>query len=378
MVLVLDSTNFLDYLAEIGLAPADQTQVTASIIEARNFNLVVRSPGVPTILLKQETTDVQGRGQLFRESQIQELVASWPDLQPLGAILPEVLHCDLENFIVVNRFFEEYCDLADYYKNQQDFSPEIASSLGHRLGEIHSLTFDRLDHQQAVLSSIGHSPLLAQQFAQQTERLHSAIFSNTPMDCLRFYKLYQQYPSLAEAVRELAAENQARCLVHNDLKLNNILIHHQWANTAEAALRPIDWETAGWGDPASDLGSLLGSYLGLWLDGLVVGAGLSMTDSLQLATLPLESLQPSLFALVDSYFQVFPQILVAQPRYLEKVLQHTGLALIGQIEVTIEYDRTFGNQSIITLQVAKQLLCTPLAFVQTMFGAAATKLPIPQ
>jgi Phosphotransferase enzyme family len=378
MVLVLDSTNFLDYLAEIGLAPADRSQVTTTIIEARNFNLVVRSPGVPTILLKQETTDVQGRGQLFRESQIQELVASLPDLQPLGAILPEVLHCDLENFIVVNRFFEEYCDLADYYKNQQDFSPEIASSLGHQLGEIHSLTFDRLDHQQAVLSSIGHSPLLAQQFAQQTERLHSAIFGNTPMDCLRFYKLYQQYPSLAEAVRELAAENQACCLVHNDLKLNNILIHHHWANTAEAALRLIDWETAGWGDPASDLGSLLGSYLGLWLDGLVVGAGLSMTDSLQLATLPLESLQPSLFALVDSYFQAFPQILVAQPRYLEKVLQHTGLALISQIEVTIEYDHTFGNQSIITLQVAKQLLCNPLAFVQTMFGAAATGLPIPQ
>jgi hypothetical protein len=125
------------------------------------------------------------------------------------------------------------------------------------------------------------------------------------------------------------------------------------------------------------LGSLLASYLDLWLDGLVVGAGLSMTESLQLATIPLESLQPSLFALVDSYFQVFPQILTAQPRYLEKVLQHTGLALIGQIEATIEYNRTFGNQSIVTLQVAKQLLCTPLAFVQTMFGSAASKLPIP-
>jgi thiamine kinase-like enzyme len=378
MVLVLNSSNFLDYLGSIGLAPLDRSQVTTQTIHARNFNLIVRCPGAPTLLMKQETADVWGRGQLFQEFQLQQLVASRPGLQSLGGIVPEVLHCDRQNFIVVNRFFEEYCDLSDYYENQQDFSPEIGSLLGHRLGEIHGLTFQNLEYREAVLASIGSSSLLAQRFLRRTERLHSAIFGNTPLDCLRFYKLYQQFPSLATAVRELAAANQARCLVHNDLKLNNILIHHQWASHPAEALRPIDWETCGWGDPASDLGSLLGSYLGLWLDGLVVGAGLSMSESLQLATIPLESLQPTLFALVDAYLQSFPQILEAQPNYLEKVLQHGGLALIGQIEAAIEYDRLFGNQAIITLQVAKQLLCTPLAFIRTMFGSAATQLPILQ
>jgi thiamine kinase-like enzyme len=380
MVLVLDSTNFLDYLAEIGLAPAAQSQVTAKTISARNFNLIVRSPGKQTLLIKQETLNVQGQqaGKLFREWQLQELLAGRPDLQPLGAILPEVWHCDRANSIVVNRFFEEYCDLSDYYDTHLDFSPQIATALGRQLGEIHSLTFEQPDHQRAILEALGNSRLLAQRFTQQMEWLHSGIFGKTPLDCLRFYKLYQQYPSLALAVGELATENQACCLVHNDLKLSNILIHNHWTTTTDAVLRLIDWEVAGWGDPASDLGSLIGSYLGLWLDGLIVGAGLSMSESLQLATVPLESLQPSLFALVDSYFQVFPQILAAQPSYLEKVLQHVGLALIGQIEATIEYDRTFGNQEIVTLQVAKQLLCTPLAFVHTMFGEAANQLPIPK
>lgn len=377
MTLILNSSNLLDYLSAVGLAPPDPAQIATQTISARNFNLVLRCPGSPSLLIKQETIDQQGRGRIFQEAQLQHLITSQPALQSLVAIVPNVLHTDRENGIVINRFLEDYWDLSDYYDDQQDFSPEIAQFLGQRLGEIHGSTFQRPDLEQQILETLGTSPLLAKQFLSHTERLHSAIFGTVPLDCLRFYKLYQQFPSLATAVKELAATNQARCLVHNDLKLNNVLIHQQWAQNPAIALRPIDWETCGWGDPASDLGSLLASYLSLWLDSLVVGAGLSMTESLQLATVPLELLQPSLLALVESYFQVFPWILTVQPRYLERVLQQAGLALIGRIEAKIEYGRIFGNQSILTLQVAKQLLCTPLAFVQTMFGRAADRLPIP-
>jgi thiamine kinase-like enzyme len=378
MVLMLSSSNFLDYLTEIGLAPANRSEVVAKTINARNFNLVVRCPGSPTLLLKQATVDQQGKKRLLREFQLQQLVADRTPLQPLASIIPQVLHCDPQNGIVVNRFFEEYCDLANYYEDSPEFSPEIAEILGRCVGEVHGQTWQQPELQQAIVETIGHASLRAQQFMQKTEHLHSAIFGFVPLDCLRFYKLYQQFPSLAVAVRELATNNQACCLVHNDLKLSNILIHRQWSAHLAIALRPIDWETTGWGDPASDLGSLLASYLDLWLDGLVVGAGLSMTESLQLATIPLEILQPSLLALVTSYLQAFPQILAEQPQYLERVLQHTGLALISRIEATIDYDRTFGNQSIVTLQVAKQLLCTPQSFMQTMFGTGVHSLPLPK
>jgi thiamine kinase-like enzyme len=376
MALMLSSNNFLDYLTEIGLAPTNRAEVQAKTISARNFNLIVRCPGSPTLLMKQATVDQQGRKRLLREFQLQQLVRERPAIQSLAGIIPQVLHCDPQTGIVVNRFFEEYQDLSDYYDDTPEFAPEIAEMLGRCIGEIHGRTWQQPELEQAVLKEIGTASLRARQFMQKTERLHSAIFSMVPLECLRFYKLYQQFPSLAEAVRELAENNQACCLVHNDLKLSNILIHQQWAENLDFALRPIDWETTGWGDPAGDLGSLLASYLDLWLDGLIVGAGLSMAESLQLATVPLEALQPSLLALMDSYFRTFPQILAAQPQFLDRVLQHTGLALISRIESNIDYNRTFGNQSIVTLQVAKQLLCTPKAFIQTMFGTAASQLPI--
>jgi Phosphotransferase enzyme family len=287
-----------------------------------------------------------------------------------------VLHCDRENSIVVNRFFEEYSDLADYYDEELEFPLEIAATFGKLLGQIHGLSFGRADYQQEILQVLGPTKLRAKRFMAQMERLHSGLFGAMPLECLQFYKLYQQFPSLAAAVRDLADQTLACTLVHNDLKLNNILLHHHWSDTNTAVLRPIDWERAGWGDPAGDLGMLLSSYLAMWLDSLVVGSGLSIAESLQIATVPLEMLQPSLYALVQNYLQVFPQILVAQPAYLERVLQHTGLALIGRIESMISYDRVFGNRGIIMLQVAKQLLCNPTEFMPTLFGPEASQLTV--
>ena len=89
MVLVLTAGNFLDYLAEIGLEPPNRSQVTTQTISARNFNLVVRCPGTPTLLLKQATTDQQGRNQLFQESQLQQLVASLPELDDVRRARPK-------------------------------------------------------------------------------------------------------------------------------------------------------------------------------------------------------------------------------------------------------------------------------------------------
>jgi Phosphotransferase enzyme family len=378
MVLALNSDNYWDYLQQAGLAAGDRASVTAKTISARNFNLVVRNPGQRTLLLKQETIDGRGRqaGKLFTEWQLQELIGRLPDLQPLKSFLPEVLHCDRENSIVVNYFFEDYADLSDYYDEELEFPTEIPASFGRLLGQIHGLSFERPVYQAEILQVLGKAKLRAKQFGSSMKRLHTGLFEFTPLECMQFYQLYQQFPSLATAVQELSDKTLACTLVHNDLKLNNILLHHNWSDTTAAMLRPIDWERAGWGDPAGDLGMLIASYLAMWIDSIVAGAGLNITESLQLATVPLEALQPSLYALVDSYLQTFPQILVAQPDYLERVLQHCGLALIGRIEARISYDRVFGNRGIITLQVAKQLLCNPAGFMPTVFGSAASQLTL--
>jgi 5-methylthioribose kinase len=213
------------------------------------------------------------------------------------------------------------------------------------------------------------------------ERISPEVFGRVPADGLKFFALYQRYDSLKEAIAELTTAFEPCCLTHNDLKLNNILLHNDWEQIllrAEASdssiIRLIDWERCSWGDPAFDLGMLIGSYLLTWLSSLVVSKSIAIEDSLRMAMTPLEKLQPSIAALTRAYFGNFPEILECRPDFLKRVMQFSGLAIIIQIQAMLQYQKTFDNMSICMLQVAKGLLCRPQQLITTVFGVAASEI----
>jgi thiamine kinase-like enzyme len=371
MKFTLNSENIFSYLQQNSLGEFDRQHTTLKKFNARNFNILVNSPGSPPILVKQEAPNVNGNqsGELFTEWQLQQLIAQHSTLSELSHFMPKVLYADRANSIVVNHFWADYDDMQDYYDEEdQEYDPEIARELGQKLALIHRSTYNST-WQEPLETSLGSPANPGRKVARRLNRVHSGIFAVTPINCLQFYKLYQQYPSLPAAVAQLAQDYQACCLVHNDLKLNNLLIHHSpTPPVTDSKIRFIDWESSRWGDPAVDLGNLINSYLQLWLENLVVSSELSINESLQLAIVPLSSLQPVLFALFDSYRQTFPAIFADRPDFLARVLQYAGLALIRRIEVIIDDDRIFDNRGIAMLQVAKQLLCSPTNFTTTIFG----------
>jgi len=68
--------------------------------------------------------------------------------------------------------------------------------------------------------------------------------------------------TLGQAIAELTTAFEPCCLTHNDLKLNNILLHNDWEQSLDgekqssnSIVRLIDWERCSWGDPAFDLGN---------------------------------------------------------------------------------------------------------------------------
>jgi hypothetical protein len=165
------------------------------------------------------------------------------------------------------------------------------------------------------------------------------------------------------------------------MKLNNILLHDDWEQilreetpSRRSIIRLIDWERCSWGDPAFDLGMLIGSYLLLWLKSLVVSKSIAIEDSLRMAVTPLEQVQPSIVALASAYFSNFPEILECRPQFLNRVMQFSGLALILQIQSTLQHQKTFGNAGICMLQVAKGLLCRPEQSIPTVFGTTASEI----
>ena len=313
---------------------------------------------------------------------MKQTIESFPNLQRrISSFLPEILHFDPHSSILIVKYLVDYGDLYQYYIKERQFPLPIAKSIGQLLATIHSQTFQQTEYHQFWRDRQDNSdatPAMGKNCAndiiRRLARITPQIFGVMPPECLQFFKLYQRFPSLSQAIADLDRSIDPSCLVHNDLKINNILLDLNWEQTGSSVIRLIDWERADWGDPAFDLGCILGSYLEIWLDGLFIGNTLSINESLQLATTPLELLQPSLFTLIQSYLEGFPAIITARPDYLDRAIQFAGLALIQRVEITIDEDRTFGNRGIVMLQVAKQLLCTPQAAMNTLFGSNFSQL----
>lgn len=375
MTFLLSSHNVCDYLVEHSLCK--QSELAQSKIEpmpAKNFNLLVTFPDSRKLLVKQERHNQEGKavGEFLDEWRVQEFLQKFPELSHIRPWMPEVLHFDVDNSMIVFRYLDDYRDLMDFYTKENSFPTEIASTIGTFLAIIHRDSFNHKDYQE-FFSSQSNRPKTEQipKWIQQLERIEPEIFGQVSADGLKFFGLYQRYDSLGQAIAQLGSAFAPCCLTHNDLKLNNILVHTNWECLSHSIIRLIDWERSSWGDPAFDLGMLIGSYLHIWLGSLVISKSLSIEESLRLAMTPLEQIQPSITALTSAYFDNFPRILEHRPDFLLRVIQFTGFALIQRIQAMIEYEKSFGNMGIAMLQVAKTLLCRPEQSMATVFGTAA-------
>lgn len=378
MTFILNSQNVFDYLVEHDLCnPSEETISKVEPIAAKNFNLLVTFADDNKLLVKQERHNQEGKaaGEFLAEWRVQEFLQRFSEVDHLRPLLSEVQHFDEENSIIVFRYLDNYRDLNDFYTKENLFPTEIASAIGTILATLHRDTFNSQDYQE-FFSTVTNNLTTdyVPKFIQGLERISPEIFGLVPRDGLKFFALYQRYDSLGQAIANLGSAFTPSCLTHNDLKLNNILLDNDWEQSNKSIVRLIDWERATWGDPAFDLGTLIGSYVQIWLSSLVISKSLSMEESLRLAMTPLEQLQPSIAALTQAYFNQFPEILEHRPDFLERVVQFAGFALIQGIQAMIEYQKSFGNGGIAMLQVAKSLLCRPEQSMPTIFGAAITEL----
>jgi hypothetical protein len=388
MSIVLSQENVIQHLRQRRICHPDAEVIQIQPKLAKNFNLLVTlsdrqsNPNSYQLLVKQEPRRPDGRDRddLRHEGQLHRLLQH-PEWVSLARLTSEWIDFDSASGIAVFRYLSDYDDLSQFYQDSAEFPVEIAAALGKALAQIHAGTMDSAAIETASDGADleGNAEDGDDAIARLEEQciLTPECFGKISTAGLKFYRLYQRFEQLGQAIAHLNESLQPCCLTHSDLKLNNILLHHHWQNLDETnsphpAIRLIDWERWQWGDPAADLGALVASYLKLWLQSLLVSAGLDIEQSLQFAERPLEALQPSMIALVGSYLQTFAEIGDRVPNFVERVMQFAGLSLIDSIRANLYYYEPFGNQEICTLQVAKTLLCEPLLACNTIFGGIET------
>ena len=101
---------------------------------------------------------------------------------------------------------------------------------------------------------------------------------------------------------------------------------------------------------------------------MTIHPAIELEKSLQLATIPLEVIHPSIIVMTRAYIKNFPKLLEERSDFLKLVIQFAGLTLIYYILEAIEYHREFSNRQIYILQVAKSLLCQPEKSFESVFS----------
>ncbi len=380
MLSSLSSQNVIQYLHKAGLCSAEDGAAYKSVLpenSKKNRNLLVMLADNRQLLIKQErkSNNDQSSHELFNEWLFHQLLEQFPVIGNIGAISSLLLHFDEENSIIVRSYLSEYAELGKFYQHSSILPTDIASAIGTTLAGLHRATFNKREYRDFMSTApAGQFRYNFYNPAQGIPSINPETFGIIPTEALQFHLLYQRYESLESAIADLAYEWKPSCLTHNDLHLSNILVHSRWEQLDNCLIRLIDWEACGWGDPAFDLGTLLASYLRIWLSSLIVDPTLELEESLNLAMIPLEVLQPSILALIRAYLDAFPMILEYHQDFITRVVKFAGLALIQQIQHRIEWEKSFDNSNLCMLEVAKSLLTIPEQSVLTIFGIFASEI----
>ncbi len=387
MTFILSSQNVFEHLIEQGLCePKEQQLSQIKAKSAKNFNLLVSLPNDRHLLVKQEPHDLEGEthGEFLSEWGIHELVQKFPELNHIQPLISEAIHFDPPRSIIVFNYLNDYVDLRDFYDQEEVFTPGIAAAIGASLAAVHRATLDSQKYKDFLSQTCEDIEIdKVPNFVRGLKRIEPELFGVVCADALKFFALYQRYESIGQAIEELNRAFDPCCLTHDDLKLDNILLHSEWEQLLStdrpedtSIVRLIDWEKWSWGDPAFDLGTIIANYLRIWLSSLVISSAIEIETALRLAKTPLEAIQPSIADLTRTYLNNFPEILRRCPDFLLRVVQFTGLALIRKIQVKIQYKDTLGNKAIAMLQVAKTLLCRPEQSIPIVFGTTESELTI--
>jgi aminoglycoside phosphotransferase (APT) family kinase protein len=178
-------------------------------------------------------------------------------------------------------------------------------------------------------------------------------------------RIVQRHSEFDAAFARLRGRWPASTLIHNDVRWDNFLVP---MTSSAALLRIVDWELAGLGDPAWDVGSMFAQYLACWVASMPAGAGLDAAATIELARYPLVRMQPAMRAFWAAYQRAADPVsdtLLTATRYAAVRLLQSA---IERAQGAMQLDHT----ATALLQVSVNMLRWPADAASSLFGIPVT------
>jgi Phosphotransferase enzyme family len=257
----LTATNLYPYLADVGLSsPTDITDEDFRIIELgrRNRNFKVIRTTHPSLFIKQVPMfHPETISSFEREAACMRLARNDRRMPTLHAVCPDLRSYDDSRHVLVYNSFEASETLAAVAGRLNSALPALMHQLALTLASLHLET--SVDGCLRELCSVlSGTPPWVLGIGEHAE----SVMPNMNGARRHIVTLVRQSPELSHGLAALHANWRHRCLIHGDLKWDNVMIVNL---KGRHELRLIDWELADVGEPLWDVAQLIGALLQYWI-----------------------------------------------------------------------------------------------------------------
>jgi aminoglycoside phosphotransferase (APT) family kinase protein len=346
----LEQSQVAHYLLSLGLVNPRavlEEDLTVTDTSRRNSVYLVRASSGPTYVVKQAEPSLAAS--LANEAAVIRGLAQLPGL---AGHVPELAHHDAASARLVLRSPAGAIAWGDPRR-----PPRIAAQvLGRVLASVHQarLELESPAHDSERLWGLW----LPEPSSEQLNQMSAAA-----LDLLARVQASQE---LCDRLLRLRDALGRPGFVHGDLRWDNCLIVPAPGARRRTRVLLIDWELAGPGEPAADLGAVLGDYVRMWVDSVPKVAG---SDTLRFAGRaghPLERMRPAMQVLWESYRRA-----AVRPIAVARVAE---LAAVRLLQAAMEYAQGLVRPTgdvVALVQVADNILRRPTHAASALMGLRA-------
>jgi aminoglycoside phosphotransferase (APT) family kinase protein len=292
---MLSHDSVVAHLVRRGLlADEDVVERELRVIDAsrRNHNLRVLAAAGQSYLVKQGRRDGDGPGTVRYEAAVYEVLDRISG--DAAAHVPRSFGCDARESILVLELIAEAENVRENVIRTGTAAGPIGAAIGDALGRVHA----RIENVAVPATGAMLVRRLPDVFAFTRPSL--GMLYDTSAGNAALMRLVQHNRSLSDGLDALAEAWRPQILIHGDPRWENWLIERSDEGTPPRLVL-IDWEFAGLGDPAWDVGSVLCEYLAYWVRSIPELPGTMPQRAMQHTDVPLERVQPVMRALWLAY-----------------------------------------------------------------------------
>ena len=339
---MIEQSDVAHYLLSLGVVkPRAIVDEHFTVVDAsrRNCVFLATTRSGPTLVVKQA---MSGDGSaLAHEAAVLRRLA---DVAELAGHVPAVVHFESDCLVL-----RTPGGARDWSEHQGRFARIPARILGRTLAALHGLRMDLPDasiwglqlpeppHELVLDLSAGAQDLLA--------RIQASEF-------------------VCERLGELSRADGDRGVVHADLRWENCLALPAPGARRRTRVLLVDWELAGRGDPAFDVGSVLAEYLRVWVGSVPIVEPVDPGRLVARARHPLASMRPAIHAFWSAYQP-------ANPPQMRRVIELGAVRLL-QTAIERAQGLSFPSAHVVTLvQLADNMLRQPEDAAATLLGLQA-------